>query len=215
MLNTIRPLLILFIPVLLSANGARAQGHPNFSPPPYNPFFNNPHNFWYNTRPGKGALNDKFPKHYYKVGQKGGTDTLVYGRIQVDSPSHYLLVENKAVKKKDSARFIKIYPSQTRSIAHVDLETGTEYPGRPTDSCWLFKIIEGKMSAYTSLGEYESDLTDGVDYYLQYIQVGDGPLIPIQDPKALELFGDNEKASAFFTKKEFARAIKKYNKTAG
>lgn len=149
--RSVRPLLFFFIAVLISATGARAQGHPNFSPPPY----------------------------------------------------------------KDSARFMKIYPSQTRSIAHITLETGAEYPGRPTDSCWLFKIIEGKMSAYTSLGESENDLVDGVDYYLQYIQVEDGPLIPIQDPKALELFGDNEKASAFFAKKEFARAIKKYNKTGG
>lgn len=210
-----RSLLFFFIPVLMAATGARAQGHPNYSPPPVNPFFNNPHYLWYNTRPEKGALTDKFPKHYYKVYQMGGTDTLVYGRIQVDSPSHYLLLENKAVKKKDPARFMKIYPSQTRSIAHVNLETGAEYPGRPTDSCWLFKVIEGKISAYTSLGEYEDDLADGVDYYLQYIQAGDGPLIPIQDPKALELFGDNEKARAFFAKKEFEKAIKKYNKTAG
>jgi hypothetical protein len=126
-------------------------------------------------------------------------------------------LENKSVKKKDSARFRKVYPSQTKYIVRLDRYNVSRdkyedivSEGLTTDSCWLFKDIDGKVSAYTPLAE--DDVDDG---FLRYIQKDKGPLIEINQQNLKEMLEANEKAARQAEKGKYAKAIKAYNKSAG
>jgi hypothetical protein len=146
-------------------------------------------------------------KHHFTVVFTDGRDTSVYTRLDGDSTSAYLAMENKSVGKKDPARLIKIYPSQTKYISHVDPTTGKDFVGQAHDSCWLFKVITGKMSAYTDLAEISVE-----DKFIRYVQLDDGPLIAVMDPEAVKLFAGNDRAQELFVAKDYNRAVKRYNK---
>ena len=127
------------------------------------------------------------------------------------------MLENKSVKKKDSARFRKVYPSQTKYIVRLDRYNVSRdkyedivSEGLTTASCWLFKDIDGKVSAYTPLAE--DDVDDG---FLRYIQKDKGPLIEINQQNLKEMLEANEKAARQAEKGKYAKAIKAYNKSAG
>lgn len=64
------------------------------------------------------------------------------------------------------------------------------------------------MNLYTAMTEHEVD-----DQFMQYIQLGNGPMISVRDPKALEMFKLNEKAYDLYAKKRFYKAIRKFNKS--
>ena len=155
-------------------------------------------------------------RHKFKIVFTDGTDTIVYSKIYADTPSYYLQLENKAVKKKDPARFTKIYPSDTkyivcldRFIVSRDLYVPFESKGMTTDSCWLFKAIDGKVSAYAPLAEVDVD-----DDLLLYIQKDDGPIVQINSQNLQEMVSTDEKAARLAEKKRYTKAIKIFNKSA-
>jgi hypothetical protein len=79
--------------------------------------------------------------------------------------------------------------------------------GLPTDSCWLFPVVEGKVKAFSYLPERE----DVAKYSLIAFQVGDEPIQP-WDPRALDgTLKSDEKAYKYFLKKEYYDAILKYD----
>ncbi|HEV3411031.1 MAG TPA: hypothetical protein VG101_01075 [Puia sp.] len=200
---------IAMVLLLFNSYSLRAQGH--FNTPAYTPHFT-PHYqpMYFNTYYGTVST-----KHRFKIVFTDGTDTIVYSTIHADTPSYYIMLENKSVKKKDSARFRKIYPSQTRYIVRFDGYDATlgKYEdsvskGLATDSCWLFKDIDGKVSAYTPLAE--DDVDDG---FLRYIQMDQGPLIEINKQNLMEMLKANEKAAGQAESGKYAKAIKTYNKS--
>ena len=146
-------------------------------------------------------------KHHFIIVFTDGRDTTVYTKLEADSTASYLAMENKSVGKKDPARFIKIYPSQTKYISHVDPTTGKDFVGQAHDSCWLFKVITGKMSAYTDLAEISVE-----DKFIRYVQLDDGALVGVTDPEAVKLFAGNDRAQELFVAKDYNRAVKRYNK---
>jgi hypothetical protein len=202
---------IALVLLLFNSFSLQAQGH--FSPPAYTPRFDPVfHPMQFNNYYGTVSM-----RHKFKIVFTDGTDTIVYSTIHADTPSYYLLLENKSVKKKDSARFRKIYPSQTKYIVRLDRYNVSRdkfedivSEGLTTDSCWLFKDIDGKVSAYTPLAE--DDVDDG---FLRYIQKDKGPLIEINKQNLKEMLEANEKATDQAERGKFAKAIKTYNKSAG
>jgi hypothetical protein len=195
-MHTKLTLLLLLFSVHAGAQppGAR-YSHPPFS------------NSWYPSHmPMPGHSPTISQKHHFHIVFVDGKDTVLYTRLIADSMSEYLVLENRSVSKKDSGRYTRINPSQTRSISHVNVLTGQDYIGQPNDSCWLFKVIEGKINAYTALAEISVD-----DEFLLYVQAGAGPLIAIADPKALDLFSANVEAANLFVNKKYNKALKKYN----
>ena len=201
--------LFLFAMVFIGAGtgGLRAQGHytPSYTPH-FNPVFR-PMQF--NNYYGTVSL-----RHKFKIVFTDGTDTVVYSTIHADTPSYYLLLENKSVKKKDSARFRKIYPSQTKYIVRLDKYVvrldkyvDAESSGAASDSCWLFKAIDGKISAYTPLAE--EDVDEG---FLRYIQKDQGPLVELNSQHLQEMVQGNEKAVSLAEREKYTKAIKTYNK---
>jgi hypothetical protein len=175
----------------------------HFTPPSPPPTYNFMNNGGYYRGP---TVNQK---HHFKIVFNDGKDTIIYAQINADRPSDYLLMINKSLSKKDSAYKTKIYPSQTKYISRIDIVTRKEYAGSPRDSCWLFPLIDGKMNAYSRMAEHDAD-----DWSVQFIQVDNGPMISVNDPKALELFIMNERAYDLFAKKRYAKAINKYNKAS-
>jgi hypothetical protein len=187
----------------------RAQGH--FTTPTYTPRFSPVfHPMQFNGYYGTVSI-----RHKFKIVFMDGTDTIVYSTIHADTPSYYLLLENKSVKKKDSARFRKIYPSQTKNIVRLDKYSVSrdkyedfESNGITTDSCWLFKAIDGKISAYTPLAE--DDVDDG---FLRYIQKDGGPLVEINSENLQQMVDKNEKASRLAERKKYTKSINTFNKS--
>ena len=193
--------LLTLITILSSFTALKAQP-PAYHYTPVTPHIQFPQNYYY----GRSATISQ--KHHFTIAFTDGRDTTLYTKLLGDSSSFYLQMENKSVGKKDSGRFIKVFPSQTKYISHLDPTTGKDYVGMASDSCWLFKVIAGKMNAYTDLAEISVD-----DEFIRYIQVGDGPMVAITDPNAGNLFSSNERALELFTSKKYNRAVKIYNKT--
>jgi hypothetical protein len=202
-MHTKLTLLISLFAVHAGLFAEQATAQPPGARTSHPPFSNN----WYPSHmPMPGHSPTISQKHHFHIVFADGRDEFVYTKLIADSVSEYLVLENKSVGKKDSGRFTRITPSQTKSISHVNVLTGQDYTGQPSDSCWLFKPIEGKINAYTALAEISVD-----DEFLLYVQAGDGPLIPIADPKAADLFSANSEAANLFSNKKYNKALKKYN----
>lgn len=146
-------------------------------------------------------------QHNFRIMFNDGTEIMATGTMKTDSSSYYLLLENKAFEKKDSARYKKIRPSETKYIFRTDIEGGGEYKGIATDSCWLFEKIEGVVNAYTPLPE---DFV--ADSLITYLQKGDtARLVKMSGENISDVLGGDEKALKLAKKKRYIKAIAKYN----
>jgi len=145
-------------------------------------------------------------KHKFKVLMKDSSTLELVAKIDADSLTRYLVYTDRSVKRSDSGRTKRIYPSQTLSISRLDKYGTDTYTGIPADSCWLFPAIKGALTAYAALAEDEID-----DSFLLYIQKGDGPLVRLTDDNLEASIKDNEKAERLLKKKKYSRAIIKFN----
>ncbi|MDB5137815.1 MAG: hypothetical protein JWP37_4418 [Mucilaginibacter sp.] len=148
-------------------------------------------------------------KYIFTVAFKDGSSRVIESKIYPDTTAHsnYLLMINKNVPKKDPAREQKIYPKETLKISRAD-DSGQEIIGNANDTCWLFKVMTGKINAYSYVSE-----TEGINtFYLSAFQTGDG-VVQKLTPEALEpILKSDEKAYKAFLKKDYYTAIKRYNK---
>ncbi|TAE42219.1 MAG: hypothetical protein EAY66_00935 [Sphingobacteriales bacterium] len=118
----------------------------------------------------------------------------------------YLIKVNRKIEKDMPGRETKIYAKDTKIISR-ELYESPAIEGIATDSCWLFKVVNGQISAYSPL----TSLNFLSTYYLNAFQVADGPIQKF-DPKELEkAIADNPKAKKAFDKKNYYKAINVYN----
>jgi hypothetical protein len=150
-------------------------------------------------------LNTQVQKHHFMVVINDSTTLNVYGKIHSDSSIQYLQWEDKTVNRKDSGRYKKIYPYQTKALTRDDKNL-PQYTGFSADSCWLFKAVTGTITCYSPVAD--PDLTTG---FIRYIQKKNGPLIQMTPDNLEEMLKDNEKALQLFKKKKFDKAIEVYN----
>jgi hypothetical protein len=157
------------------------------------------------------AINNKYE---FWVTMKDGTEKKIESKIYADTAKHsnYLLITDKKFKKGDPMREQRIYSDQTSRILRQTsdwTDTVVTIKGIATDSCWLFKVVQGKINAYSYLSETENLST----FYISAFQEGNGPVQKLT-PEALEpIIKTDEKAYAAFKKKDYLSAIKKYNKS--
>jgi len=165
-------------------------------------------------------------KHDFRVVMKDGTIMNVKSKIYADTIAHsnYLLYTDKTLKKKDPGYEQKIYPSQTKEISRLKswgnqfitrfdkfapAKDTSRVTGLAADSCWLFKVLPGKISAYSFLSEPEA-------VYLgnpPAMQFGNNSVEKLT-PEALQAYiKDDEKAYKAFLKKDYYKAIKQFNKS--
>jgi len=161
----------------------------------------------------------------FVVTMKDGTKKEVDSKIYNDTivKKNYLLLVDKSFKRSDTNRYKKIYPAQTISIARNVAAPGdvihknavqpppVYFKGMPSDSCWMFKVVAGPISAYSYLSEQEDDQVFN-PYAVVAIQLNDGPLMPLTDENLKQMVGQDINALEDIQKKNYFRAIKKYNK---
>ena len=138
---------------------------------------------------------------------KDSTQLKVRSKVHSDTTlkKNYLVFVNKDTRRSDSNRKRMIFPEETLKITRVDLSPGVM--GTPTDSCWLFKVVTGKINAYSFLPENYALTSD----HLTAMQVGDGPIEPITTERLRALMAGDEKALKALYKKDVYKAITKFN----
>lgn len=138
----------------------------------------------------------------YFVLKKDSTGLLIRSKLYRDgNGGYYLLAQEKG--KPDQ----KIYANQTIKITYDDRATEKHVEAIATDTCWLFKVLTGKISLYSYFPEPDY-LTNEV---LAAFQDGDNPIQPM-DPEKLKLvMHGNTKALEALNKNDYLKAVKKYN----
>ena len=75
------------------------------------------------------------------------------------------------------------------------------------DSCWFFKVLEGKINAFSPLSE-----TEYIDsFYLRAYQLNNGPVQKLDSASLAPIIAKSPKALKAFKKKDYYKAIEKYN----
>jgi len=151
----------------------------------------------------------------YKVTFKDSSVKELVSFMYKDTVKHktFLVLVDKNFKKSDSLhRYQKIYPDQTLYISTIiDYQANTEIYGVQTDSCWTFKIMSGAINVYSD----HSKLADWVwDYIVTGIQLNDGPILRYSPENLKQMVGQDADAVAEIEKKNYYRAVKKYNRNA-
>ncbi|MDB5118790.1 MAG: hypothetical protein JWN56_8 [Sphingobacteriales bacterium] len=159
-------------------------------------------------------------KYDFEVHLNDGTKQIVKSKIYTDTIAHqsYLEYINKSLAEGDSRRITRIYPSKTSKIIRiiVPLHTNEFEPaprpyaieGLSSDSCWRFKVISGKISAFSFLSE-QYDLNT---FYLNAFQFNNGEIQPLDPEKLKNIIQSDGKAMKYFQKKDYYGAILRYNK---
>jgi hypothetical protein len=151
-----------------------------------------------------GYINNQ--KYKFKVLMKDSAVKEVKSKIYMDTVLHksYLTYEDKTIKDK-KLREKRIYSNQTVCITRDDF--GNAVTGMANDSCWFFKVISGKINAYSPLSEkYEID-----SFYLRAYQLGDGAVVKLDSASLAPIIAKSPKALKAFQKKDYLKAIIKYN----
>jgi hypothetical protein len=175
-------------------------------PPPMHPF--DPGESMYPWQLFKRNDADINRPHSFIINLKDSSQLTIDGKIVSDSDGYYVTWTDKTVKRSDSGRKKKIYPSQTLSIYREDNSSGTQVEGISIDSAWLFPAITGKLTAYTILAE--DDLPDA---FLLYIRDGDGPIVELTQDNLGDLIQGDKKALQLMQKGKIRKAIERYNES--
>lgn len=122
----------------------------------------------------------------------------VKAKINVSEKNHF-------IKAKINKQKVVIKPKDTKEIYRID-DTGLKISGMPTDSCWLFLAVKGKINGYSYLAEKGSSS-------LIAIQKGEGaPILPLNKDNLEEMVAENPEALKFAQKKKLEKAITTFNK---
>ena len=151
------------------------------------------------------AVNNAFD---FKVFLKDGSVKEVKSKIYPDTANHssYLLLVDKKYPKNDPNREQRIYAKQTSKILRYN--EGLPVIGISADSCWLFKVLEGKINAYSFL----SELNEVSDVTVIAFQYADGDIKKLTPNDLEPIIKSDEKAYRIFNKKDYYKSIKKFNK---
>jgi hypothetical protein len=157
------------------------------------------------------------PEYKFAVVMKDSSKLEVQSKLYIDTALHqnYLVVLNKNFPKKDPRREHKIYPAQTAEISRNSFArytlTPTQIVGVPNDTCWLFKSINGKISAYSNLPVLDFG-NNMISMMLCAIQLDNGPVLKLTSADLTNMVGKNSNALKAIKKKDYYQAIKKFNK---
>ncbi|MFI5138503.1 MAG: hypothetical protein ACHQIM_11820 [Sphingobacteriales bacterium] len=159
-------------------------------------------------------------EYNFLVMMRDSTKKEIKSAIYTDTTTkkHFIVLVDKKYKKTDTNRYKKIYPSQTLNLTCVlkpkndeDGTPGRYLPGKPTDTCWMFKAISGPISAYSYTIENDASRIDTST--IVGIQFNNGPIVKFNEDNLKQMVGqDDINALEDIAKKNYLRAIKKYNR---
>jgi len=152
-------------------------------------------------------------KYDFTVILKDSTARFITSKIHMDTASRraYLLYINKKLSKSDPNREEKLYCDQTVRIFRIDPNNYKKIEGVANDSCWLFKVIIGKITAYSHVAE-TSETKELNSDYLAAFQVDDEAMKPVTRENLLEVIIENTKATIEFYDGDYLAAIKQFNR---
>jgi len=126
----------------------------------------------------------------------------------------FIVMIDKKYAKSDTNRYKKIFPSQTLYLKRdVNKEDGSSvdlyYRGKPNDTCWMFKVIAGPITAYSYLSD--QDFMTFETSSLIGIQLNDGPIVQYSEDNLRQMIMSDNAAMEYFQKKKYIKAIRKFN----
>jgi hypothetical protein len=146
-------------------------------------------------------------KTKYIVLRKDTTGVMVNSKIYHENGKYYLSDKEKS----DSDH--RVYADETLKISFQDQRNGQVIEGVANDTCWLFKVISGKITLYSRYPppDYLSNEC------LTAFQVNDGPIERLDIDKLRSALQDNKKAIAALdknnlNKNNYIKAVEKFNK---
>ncbi len=157
---------------------------------PYTTYMYNRMDYYYGTK-------NISAKYEFKAIMKNGEQKVFKSRINLDDSIHSLTYKEDGIKKK-------LTPKETVEIFRYGF-SGKKIVGIPTDSCWLFKVLEGKINGYSFLSEESTT-------YLSAFQEGDGEILPLTKDNVMFYVGDDPKRIKWIEKGNYVKAILDYNK---
>jgi len=172
-----------------------------------------------------GNYGDYNPAYTFVVEMKDGSKKEFDSKIYHDTvlKKNYLLLVDKNYKRSDTNRYKKIYPSQTVSIArniaapanlihkNAVIPKPVYFAGQAADSCWMFKVISGPITAYSYMSQQEDDQIFN-PYTIVAIQLNDGLIVKYTEENLKQMVGEDINALVAIKDKNYYKAIKKYNK---
>jgi hypothetical protein len=129
-------------------------------------------------------------------------DSVLNIRAKFDAGSK----QNAITLKGKKGALDKVYkPTDTKSITRIFTTGEAPIKGMPADSCWLFKVISGRINGYSNvpLQSHASVVA---------IQDGDDAIVKLTKDNLLAMMPErNEKLEKLFKKNKLIEAIKLYN----
>lgn len=157
---------------------------------PYTTYVYNRMNYYH----GMGNISAKYE---FKAILKNGEQKVFKSRINLEDTIHSLTYKEDGIKKK-------LTPKETVEIFRYSF-SGKKIAGIPTDSCWLFKVLEGKINGYSFLSEESTT-------YLSAFQEEDGEILPLTKDNVMFYVGDDPRRIKWIEKGNYVKAILDYNK---
>lgn len=153
-------------------------------------------------------------KYGFEILFKDSTQKKTYSNIYFDTVLRkcYLVLIDKKFPKSDTAnRRQVIYPDQTLKISRINAE-GRTLTGIANDTCWMFKIISGSITAYSYLSEENGPTFNS--WTIIGIQQNDDQIIKYNVENLKQLVGQNSDAMEDIENKNYIKAIKEFNRKA-
>lgn len=169
---------------------------------------NNQQTFGYKTEPFVFKNKATRIKSYYNIALLEDSLVNAYTRVDTKSIPHSITARVEKLTRKFT-------PRDTQFIVRIG-DNSHEYIGLPADSCWMFRMISGKINVYHFLPfnqwEFAVAIQKGQDAQIQKINPDLIKLLIADDPKATQFFedGDYETAIRVYNgeKPHFLDAIK-------
>lgn len=148
---------------------------------PYTTYVYNRMNYYH----GMGNISAKYE---FKAILKNGEQKVFKSRINLEDTIHSLTYKEDGIKKK-------LTPKETVEIFRYSF-SGKKIAGIPTDSCWLFKVLEGKINGYSFLSEESTT-------YLSAFQEEDGEILPLTKDNVMFYVGDDPRRERKLCESDF------------
>ena len=162
------------------------------------PYGNIPHTYYAPTGMGhyynRGSISYKYE---FTVVLKNDEKLTFKSKINLNDSIHSLTYKNDGQKRK-------ILPQETSEVFRFTTD-GERITGIPIDSCWLFRVVEGRINGYSFLA------TEGAEY-LTAFQVGDGEILPLTKENLMPVVMDDPKRVKWVEKGKLRKALVDFNR---
>jgi hypothetical protein len=139
--------------------------------------------------------NQLSPQFDYVIVPTSGTSYNLRASIKTTGTHDYM-------EKKDGSR---LNPEDTKTIVFV--KDGERVTGVPYDGRWIFKVVSGKINAYSYEHERKPEI--------EFIQLADGEIVRYDPDKLSEMAGQDAEVVGLIEAGKVADAIRIYNERVG